>query len=445
MTQVESLGALERRITLTIPRTTIASEVQTRLRKLARTVRMDGFRPGKVPLSIVAQRYGYSVEYEVMQDKVGDAFSSAVRESQLRVAGVPNFSQRTEGVGEDQLAFDATFEIYPEVTIGDLSQFEVHKLVTEVSEAAVDKTVDILRKQRRVFYVRGADPGPKVQAPAGLAVEVGDRVTLDFVGRIDGEAFTGGSATDAVILVGEKQLLPQFEAGILGMVPGETREFEVDFPADYPGAEVAGKKAVFTATVKKVEWAHLPQVDAQFAKALGVKDGSIEQLRADIRDNLQREVKFRLIARNKQAALDVLAQAAQLEVPKALVASEVERMVEAAREDLKSRGVKDAANAPIPAEIFSEQAARRVKLGLAVAELVKQQGLQATPEQIRAHIEELAQSYEKPADVVTWYYGKRERLAEVEAVTIENNVADFIMKTAKVVEKPVAFDEVMTA
>jgi trigger factor len=258
-------------------------------------------------------------------------------------------------------------------------------------------------------------------------------------------AFDGGTAEDFQFLLGEKQMLPEFETATIGLKVGETKEFDLVFPAEYHSKDVAGKTAQFSVTAKKIEWPHMPDVDAAFARALGVADGDVEKLKADIRGNLEREVKFRLIARNKQAALDALALAIALEVPKSLSGDETNRMVEAARADLKQRGVKDAATTPIPAEIFTEQATKRVKLGLIVGELVKQQKLQATPEQIKAHIDELAQSYEKPADVVTWYYSKRERLSEVEAVVIENNVTDYILKTAKVVEKKVDFDDVMAA
>ncbi len=431
---VETLSALERRVSLTVTKAAIASEVETRLKRLARTVKADGFRPGKVPMKVVAQRYGYSVEYEVMQDKVGDAFMSVTQEAKLRIAGSPSFAQKSEGVADDHLAFDATFEVYPEVKLPELAAVDVEKISTDVTDEAVGKTVDILRKQRRTFA-----------APGDAAAQAGDRATVDFVGKIDGVAFDGGGATDFGFILADGRMLPEFETAALGMKAGEERHFDLKFPDDYQGKEVAGKTAQFTITMKKVEAAVMPAVDADFAKALGVPDGDIEKLKADIRKNLEREVKFRLSARNKQNALEALAKSAQLDVPKALVSGEVESLVQRAREDLKQRGVKDADTAPIPAELFQAQAEQRVKLGLVVGELVKTAKLQATPEQIKAHIEELAQSYEKPADVMTWYYSKRERLGEVEAIVIENNVADHILKSAKVSEKKIAFDEVMAA
>jgi len=431
--QVETLEKLERRITLTLPATDIQSEVETRLKKLSRTVKADGFRPGKVPMSVVAQRYGYSVHYEVMNDKVGQVFNQAVNEAKLRVAGAPRITEK-EGAGEGQVAFDATFEVYPEVKLGDLTAAEVERITTEVTDAAVDKTLDILRKQRRTFQLR---------AQAEPAAE-GDRVTIDFEGKIDGVPFEGGKAEGFQFSIGEGQMLEQFDAAVRGMKAGESKTFPLQFPADYHGKDVAGKEADFMVTLKKIEAEHLPEINEAFAKTLGIKDGTVEALRADIRRNLEREVKFRVLARNKASVMDALVKAAELDVPKALVAGEVERMTEAARADLKKRGVKDADNAPIPAGVFDAQAERRVRLGLVVGELVRANNLQARPDQLQAHIEEMAQSYEKPAEVVRWYLGDRQRMAEVEAVVIENNVADFVLGKAKVTDKSVPFDELMT-
>ncbi len=430
--QVETLEKLERRITLTLPTDTIRSEVESRLKRLARTVKADGFRPGKVPMSVVAQRYGYSVHYEVMNDKVGEKFNEAVNEAKLRVAGAPRITEK-DGAPEGQVAFDATFEVYPEVKIGDLAAAEVERVSTEVTDAAIDKTLDILRKQRRTFQQRAAADG---------AAE-GDRVTIDFEGKIDGVPFEGGKAEGFQFIIGEGQMLEQFDQAVRGMKAGESKTFPLQFPADYHGKDVAGKEADFLVTLKKVEAQHLPEVNEALAKSLGIKDGTIEALRADIKKNLEREVKFRVLSRNKSSVMEALVKVAELDVPKALVAGEVERMTEAARADLKKRGIKDADNAPIPAEIFEPQAERRVRLGLVVGELVRANNLQAKPEQLQAHIEEMAQSYERPAEVVRWYLGDRNRMAEVEAVVVENNVAEFVLGKAKVTDKVVPFDELM--
>lgn len=429
---VETLEKLERKMTLTLPVGIVESEVQSRLKKLARTIKMDGFRPGKVPMNVVSQRYGYSVHYEVMNDKVGEAFFNAANEAKLRVAGQPRISE-SEASPEGEMAFDAVFEVYPEVKIGDLSTAEVEKISAEVTDSAIDKTVDILRKQRRTFS----------QRPHDAAAQDGDRVTVDFEGKIDGEVFAGGKAEDFQFIVGDGQMLKEFEEATRGMKSGESKTFQLAFPADYHGKDVAGKTADFMVTLKKIEAAHLPEVDGALAKSLGIEDATVEGLRADIKKNLAREVKARLLARNKQAVMDALVGKAELDLPNASVQAEVNRLLEGARAELKQRGIKDADKAPMPEDIFRPQAERRVRLGLVVAELVRSNNLQATPEQVKAHIEELAASYEKPADVMRWYYSDNNRLAEVEAIVIENNVTNFVLAQAKVSDKTLSFDELM--
>ena len=429
---VETLEKLERKITLTLPVGAIQAEVDSRLKRMARTVKMDGFRPGKVPMTVVAQRYGYSVHYEVMNDKVGEAFSVAANEAKLRVAGQPRISEK-EGAPEGEMQFDAVFEVYPEVQLGDLSTAEIEKVSAEVSDAAIDKTIDILRKQRRTFAQRAAD------APA----QEGDRATIDFEGKIDGEPFAGGKAENYQFLIGDGQMLKEFEEAVRGMKSGDSKTFPLSFPADYHGKDVAGKQADFLVTVKKIEAAHLPEINDALAKSLGIAEATVEALRADIKKNLEREVKFRILARNKNAVMDALIASAELDLPNASVQSEVVRMIEGARADLKQRGIKDADKAPIPEEVFRPQAERRVRLGLVVAELVRTHELQAKPEQLKAHIEELAASYEKPQEVVRWYLSDNNRMAEVEAVVIENNVTDFVLAKAKVTDKSVSFDELM--
>ena len=429
---VETLEKLERKITLTLSAQALQSEVESRLKRIARQVKMDGFRPGKVPMNVVAQQYGYSVQYEVMNDKVGEAFAQAANEAKLRVAGQPKITEK-EGAPEGELQFDAVFEVYPEVKIGDLSSAEVEKVAADVNDAAIDRTVDILRKQRRTFAQRGLD-----QAAAD-----GDRVTIDFAGKIDGEPFEGGKAEGFQFLVGEGQMLKEVEDAVRGMKAGESKTFPLNFPADYHGKDVAGKTADFLVTLHKIEAPHLPEVNEAFAKSLGVDGGTVEALREDIRKNLAREVKFRLQARNKQAAMDALVAQAELDLPNSVVQAEIDRLVEGARADLKQRGIKDADKAPIPEDLFREQAERRVRLGLVVAELVRAHELQAKAEQIEAHLQDMAASYEKPADVVRWYKGDNRRMAEVEAIVIENNVAEFVLAKAKVTEKSVSFEELM--
>jgi trigger factor len=431
---VETLEKLERKITLSLPLSVISKEVDVRLKKLAREVKMDGFRPGKVPFQMVTQRYGYSVQYDVLNDKVSEAFQTAISEAQLRVAGAPNITEK-EGAPEGELQFDAVFEVYPEVKINDLSNAEIERLSSEVSDEAIDKTIDILRKQRRTFAQRTLES----------ATENGDRVTIDFEGKIDGELFSGGQAEGFQFIVGEGQMLKEFEDAVHGMKVGESKTFPLSFPEDYHGKDVAGKTADFLVTVHKIEAAHLPEVNESFAKSLGVADGTVDGLRADIRSNLEREVKFRLQAKNKSAVMDALVAQAELDLPKASVQAELGRLLESARADLKERGMKDVDALPFPDDLFVPQAEKRVRTGLVVAELVRANQLHAKPEQINAHIQELAASYEKPADVIRWYTSDSDRMSEVAAVVIENNVTEFVLSKAKVTEKVVDFEKLMTS
>ena len=429
---VETLEKLERKISLSLPLADIQTEVESRLKRLARTVKMDGFRPGKVPMKVVSERYGYSVQYEVLNDKVGEAFASAANEANLRVAGQPRITEK-EGAPEGQATFDAIFEVFPEVKMGDLTEAEVEKISTEVTDDAIDKTIDILRKQRRTFAQRAAD----------AAAQDGDRVTVDFEGKLDGEPFDGGKAEGFQFLVGEGQMLKEFEDAVRGMKTGESKTFPLAFPEEYHGKDVAGKTADFLVTLNKIEAANLPEINDALVKSLGIADGTVEALRSDIKKNLEREEKFRLLARNKAAVMDALLAKAELDLPNSSVQAEIERLKNGARADLKQRGVKDADKAEIPDDIFRPQAERRVRLGLVVSDLVRANELYAKPEQLKAHIDELAASYEKPEDVVRWYFGDRQRLGEVEAVVIENNVADFVLSKAKVTEKALSFDELM--
>ena len=429
---VENLEKLERKMTLTLPVTVIQSEVNARLKRLSRQVKIDGFRPGKVPMNIVAQRYGYSVQYEVMNDKVGEAFSVAANEAKLRVAGQPRISEK-EGAPEGELAFDAVFEVYPEVKMPDLAALEVARHTSAVSEEAIQRTIEILRKQRSTY----------TQRPASAGTEDGDRVTIDFEGKIDGELFDGGKSEGFQFMLGQGQMLKEFEEAVRGMKTGESKTFPLSFPADYHGKDVAGKQADFLVTLKKAEAAHMPEVDDALAISLGVPNPTVAGLREDISKNLDRELKSRLLARNKQAAMDALVAKAELELPQSIVQNEIERLKEGARADLKQRGIKDADKAPIPDDLFRPQAEQRVRLGLVVAEVVRGNTLHAKAEQIQAHIQELAASYERPDDVVRWYNSDNQRMAEVEAVVIESNVSDFVLAQAKVVDKAISFEELM--
>ncbi|MBC3936527.1 trigger factor [Undibacterium sp. CY7W] len=441
-TAVETLDKLERRLTISFPIADVKSEVEKRLKVRARTAKAPGFRAGKVPMKMVAAQYGYQVETEVLNDKVGQAFALAANENNLRVAGYPSIAPKAgEGVAEGEVAFDATFEVYPEIVIGDLSGAEVEQVKSDVTHAEIDKTIDILRKQRVHFHVKG-EQGAHGDGGADQSAQNGDRVTVDFVGKIDGVEFAGGKAEGFVFVLGEGRMLPEFEAATLGLKAGESKTFPLAFPEDYHGKDVAGKTAEFTITVSKIEWAHLPEVDADFAKMLGVEDGNIEKMRSDIKENLEREVRGRVKAKTKESVMDALVKAVSFDVPQSLVAQDTERLAEMTRQDMAQRGmnVKDV---PFPKELFTAQAERRVRLGLILAELVKTNSLQATADQIKAQVEDFAQSYEDPQQVVKYYYSDRNRLAEVEALVLEENVVNYVLGKAKVADKQLPFDELM--
>ncbi len=431
-TQLETTGALERKLAMAVPVAEINRQVVERLRKLSRNVKMPGFRPGKVPMKMIERSYGPQVHAEVLGDAVSRAFSEAVDEHKLRVAGQPRIESR-EGVAEHELGFTATFEVYPEIALGDPAALELERVSCPVGEADVDKTIAILRKQRVNW------------AAADRAAQDGDRVTIDFTGTIDGVAFPGGSATDFPFVLGEGRMLPDFETGVRGAGSGETKTFPVAFPTEYGSVELAGKTAQFEVTVKQVEAPQLPEVDEAFARQLGVPDGDLARMRADIRANLEREVAQRVRARNKGATMEAIAGLASFELPNALIEAEGNALGERAIEDLRQRGMDPKNMPPIPPDTFRDQAERRVRLGLIVAEIVRAQGLQAKPDQIRKQIEEFAQAYENPAEVVRYYFSDRDRLAEVEAIVVEQNVVDWALSKARITDRELAFDELMSA
>jgi trigger factor len=426
---VESLGALERRIDLTVPAAAIEKEVQLRLTKLARSVKMPGFRPGKVPMKMVAQTYGAQVQAEVLNDKVGEAFSSAINAGKLRVAGPPRLEPRAVEGSED-LAFSAVFEIYPDVTVGDLSGVEVQRAVCPVGDAEVDRTLEIMRRQRATYET------------ADRAAQDGDVVTVDFKGTNDGTPFEGGTAADFPFTLGQGRMLPEFEAAVAGMTPGASKTFPLTFPADYGSKDLAGKSVEFVVTLKKVQQPALPAVDEQFAKSLGIADGNLDQMRVEIRANLEREVAMRLKARTKDSVMSALLASTSFDVPKSLVDADKQRLAENARNELIARGAS-AKDVPLPLDLFGPPAERRVRLGLLLGEVVRGNGLQPRPDQIRKLVEEIAQSYEKPQDVINWYLSDRKRLGDLETSALEDNVTGWVLDRAKVVDTPVPFDELM--
>ncbi|WP_312516471.1 trigger factor [Massilia sp.] len=438
-TAVETLGKLERRLTISFPVADVRTEVEKRLKQQAKTARAPGFRPGKVPLKMVAAQYGYQIETDVLNDKVGRAFNDAAVANELRVAGFPKIEPKQDAE-EGVLSFDATFEVYPDVTIGDLGAVEVETVATEVTDAEIDKTIDILRKQRVHYHTKG-EAGEHGTGGEAVAAN-GDRVTVDFVGTLDGVEFEGGKAENYPFVLGEGRMLPEFEAATVGLKVGESKTFPLAFPEDYHGKDVAGKTAEFTITLKNLEWAHMPEVDAEFAKSLGIEDGSIEKMREDIKVNLEREVTARVKARNKEAVMDALVKSTELDVPSVMIDQDSERLAEMTRQDMAQRGM-DVSKLPFPAEMFKDKAERRVRLGLILSQLVADNNLQATQEQVKAQIEDFSQSYEDPKEVLKYYFSDRRRLGEVEALVLEENVVNYVLGKAKVSTKTIAFDELM--
>ena len=427
---VEQLGTLERRLSMSVPVQDVEQQVGDRLKKLARNVKLPGFRPGKVPMKMVVQQYGPQVRSEVLGDAVQKAFTDAVKEANLKVAGYPKIEKKDGAADAPSLEFSATFEVYPEVKIGDVSAIKIERPQLAVDDAAVDRTLEILRKQR-VSYV-----------PVERAARDGDRLTVDFDGRIGSEGFQGGKAAGFAFLLGEKRMLPEFEAAALGMKAGESKSFEVKFPEDYHGKDVAGKTATFTVAAKKVEEPRLPGLDAEFAKQLGVADGDLAKMRGEVRTNVEREVKKRVESRLKAQALQALLDAAPIELPKSLVQMEHQRLVEQAMAELQARGVK-LEKMPFDPQAFEASAKRRVALALIIGELARAEKLQPKPADVRTLIEAEAQSYEHPAEVVKWFYMQPQRLSEMESLALESNVVSWVLSKAKVEDKAAAFDELM--
>jgi trigger factor len=429
-TQIEQLSSLERRFTMSIPIAAIESEIESRIKRLARTVKMAGFRPGKVPVKMVASTHGPQVRSEVLSDAVNKSFGAVVDESQLRVAGYPQIESKFDPADTTNYLFTATFEVFPDVKFADLSAIAIERPVVVVDDADVSRTLETLRKQRVRYESKDT------------ASEDTDRLIVDFEGKIDGVVFDGGSAKDFTMVLGERRMLPEFEAAALGLTKGESKSFDLAFPADYFGKDVAGKTANFALTAKDVARAVLPAIDTEFAKAFGISGGSVDALKTEVRGNLELERKRRVFQSVRDQVFKGLRAQSSLEVPKALIAAEAQRMAQSASAEMKSRGAT-AENAAMSASTFEPAAADRVAMGLIVGELVRSHNLQATPEQVRALLNEQAQSYEKPEQVVAWYYQDQTRLSEFEAVSLEQNVVDHVFKVATVTDKPIPFAELI--
>lgn len=430
---VENLENLERKVVLSLLWSEVKEETQKRLKQTQRSVKVDGFRPGKAPMSMVESMHGNSVQNDVLNEKAQHTFYDIAVSEDLRVAGLPRFESVEEQDDEASLKIAAIFEVFPDVTVGDLSGKEIEKVVAEVSDAEIDQTIEILRKQRTRFN--------HVEREA----QNGDRVIVDFEGKIDGELFEGGSSKSYPFLLGNGQMLPEFEAGVLGLKAGESKEVEVNFPENYSGEDVAGKIAVFTITLQSVSEAVLPEIDDQLAKALGIADGDVTKMREEVKKNVTREVSRRVQEQTKENVMQALLDSTEVQLPKSLVADEAKRLSEEMKQNFVNQGMADAANLDLPLEMFNEQAERRVALGLILAKVVEDNKLEPAEEQIKSIITEFADSYEDPQEVIEWYFADQQRLQGPASLAIEANVVDFVLSQGKVTEKTLTFDEVMNA
>ncbi|HGO7365512.1 TPA: trigger factor [Neisseria meningitidis] len=430
---VETLENLERKVVLSLPWSEINAETDKKLKQTQRRAKIDGFRSGKAPLKMIAQMYGASAQNDVINELVQRRFYDVAVAQELKVAGFPRFEGVEEQDDKESFKVAAIFEVFPEVVIGDLSAQEVEKVTASVGDAEVDQTVEILRKQRTRFN--------HVEREA----RNGDRVIIDFEGKIDGEPFAGGASKNYAFVLGASQMLPEFEAGVVGMKAGESKDVTVNFPEDYHGKDVAGKTAVFTITLNNVSEATLPEVDADFAKALGIADGDVAKMREEVQKNVSREVERRVNEQTKESVMNALLKAVELKAPVALVNEEAARLANEMKQNFVNQGMADAANLDLPLDMFKEQAERRVSLGLILAKLVDENKLEPTEEQIKAVVANFAESYEDPQEVIDWYYAEPSRLQAPTSLAIESNVVDFVLGKAKVNEKALSFDEVMGA
>ncbi len=429
---LETLGALERRLHVAVPIADIEGEVRKRLTRLSRTVKVAGFRPGKVPLRMLDQQYGPQVRSDVITERVQTTLNDAIRAQNLRVAGTPRIeAQRGDQPATENLEFSAVFEVYPDVQVGNVGDIAITRPIVEVTAADVDRTLDVLRRQRTTY------------TPVDREAAAGDRVRVDFTGTINGVEFEGGQARDFPIVLGEGRMLPEFEAALTGSRAGDTRTFALTFPADYHGREVAGKEAMFELTVREVAAPQVPALDGEFAKAFGIASGDIDDLRKEVEANLRLELKRKVDAAIKAQALSGLRQRSTFDVPKSLVESEASALRERTIANMRAQQNVKPQDLELSLDVFRPQAEERVALGLIIAELVRSEKLQAKPEQVKALVTETAQTYEQPDAVVRWHYEKPERLRDFEAMVLEQNVVDWILARAKVTDEPATFEQVM--
>lgn len=424
---VESGEGLERRLRVELPAEQVNERVDKRLQEIAQTARMDGFRPGKVPLRVIRQRYGQQVRQEAYGELVQSTFFEAATKESLRPAGEPKIE--FDDSGDDTFRYTAIFEVVPEIELADLSGITIKRPAVEITEADVDAMIEKLRKQRTTWN------------EVDRAAQDGDTVNINFKGMIDGEAFEGGSAEQVPLVLGSGNMIEGFESGLLGAKAGDERTLALKFPEDYRAEHLAGKDTVFEITVNSVSEPVLPEVDAEFVKAFGVEDGSEASLRAEIRKNMQRELRQKLRAVTKDRTMDALLEAHAVEVPKAMVSEEAARLKQQTLEDMRRSGQGNALD--LPASVFEPQAERRVKLGLLIGEIIRRENLSVDQERVKSTIAEFAESYEDPQEVIDFYDNDRDQRAGIENVVLEEQVVEWVLDKAAVEDESQGFDDLM--
>ncbi len=421
---VENTSALERRMTIAVPAERVENEVNKRLQQTARRAKVAGFRPGKVPMSVIRQRFEADARQEAFGDLVQASFYEAIVEQKLNPAGAPAVEPKSFEKGKD-LEFVAIFEVFPEFTVAGLESINVERLSAEVADADLDNMLEVLRKQNTRFEA------------VERAAQNDDQVNIDFVGKVDGEVFAGGSAKGTQLVLGSGRMIPGFEDGLVGAKAGEERVVNVTFPEDYQNLDLAGKAAEFTITVNSVAAPALPELNEEFFAQFGIKESTLEGFRAEVRKNMERELRQAIKAKVKNQVMDGLLAANPIEVPKALLENEVNRLRVQAVQQFGGNIKPE----QLPAELFEEQAKRRVVLGLIVAEVVKQFELKPDEGKVREMIEEMASAYQEPEQVIAWYYKNDQQLNEVRSVVLEEQVVDTVLQKATVTDKSVSYED----
>ena len=427
---VETISKLERRMTITVPLQPLETQIKQRLSQISRTAKFAGFRPGKAPLGLVNQHYGDQVRDEVYSGAVEKSFGEAVEENKLRVAGYPNIEHKPFVEAAENLEYTATFEVFPEVKVGDLSKLKIERPVLEVGEADVKKTLDVLVKQR-VSY-----------EPVKRAAKKGDRVNVTLKASIDGQEVESTGDTGIDLVLGEGGRIESFDEQLVGGKAGTSKQFEITYPADHSPESLAGKTVSYDVGFVSVSQAKYPEIDAEFAKSLGIEDGDVEKMKAEITESLKQEVAKRVSAKLKEQVFQALVDGADIEIPAVLLGTEINRMMETTAQNLKQRGA-DLSNIKLEPAMFEDQAKRSTKLRLLLGELINTNNLHANADQIRAMVDVFSQSFERPADVVSWYYADPKRLDEPSALATEENAVEWVLSKAKVTDKKVKFDDLM--